>query len=73
MQINTCTTKSLLSKQTESIQNKLNQFSNSIHNATQIEKINPLSKYLFHNITLIVLPKAHQRLSVVVTFKSLPK
>ena len=71
MQINTCTTKLLLSKQTESILNKLSQLSNSIHNATQIEQINTSCKLFI--VALISLPKAQQSVSVVVIFKSLPK
>ena len=67
MQINRCTTKSVLSRQTESILNRLN----SIHNATQMEQINPSCKLFL--ITLISLPKEHQSVSVVGTFKSLPK
>ena len=49
MQINTCTRKSLLSKQTESI---LYEF-NSVYNATQIEQINPSSKLSPNNSNFI--------------------
>ena len=69
MQINTYKIK-LLSKQTESMLNNLiscqTQFTVQLKHSKSTHEAS-------YSITLVLLPKAHQSVSVVVMYKSLPK